>query len=73
MIRLNGKERIEGDLRGAIIALGNFDGFHFGHQAVAGKALSWARDEGRPAIIATFDPHPVRFFKPGQRDAGVRI
>ena len=65
MIRLNGQERIEGDLRGAIIALGNFDGFHFGHQAVAGKALSWARDEGRPAIIATFDPHPVRFFKPG--------
>ena len=65
MIRLNGKERIDGDLRGAIIALGNFDGFHFGHQAVAGKALSWARDEGRPAIIATFDPHPVRFFKPG--------
>jgi len=64
MIRLNGKDRIDGDLRGAIIALGNFDGFHFGHQAVAGKALSWARDEGRPAIIATFDPHPVRFFKP---------
>ena len=64
MIRLNGKDRIEGDLRGAILALGNFDGFHFGHQAVAGKALNWARDEGRPAIIATFDPHPVRFFKP---------
>ena len=64
MQRLSGTDRIEGDLRGAIIALGNFDGFHFGHQAVAGKALSWARDEGRPAIIATFDPHPVRFFKP---------
>ena len=64
MQRLNGTDRIEGDLRGAILALGNFDGFHFGHQAVAGKALSWARDEGRPAIIATFDPHPVRFFKP---------
>jgi riboflavin kinase/FMN adenylyltransferase len=64
MIRLNGKERIDGDLRGAIIALGNFDGFHFGHQAVAGKALSWAREEGRPTIIATFDPHPVHFFKP---------
>lgn len=63
MIRLNGKNRIEGELRGAIIALGNFDGFHFGHQAVAGKALSWAREEGRPAIIATFDPHPMRFFK----------
>lgn len=51
-------------MRGAIIALGNFDGFHFGHQAVAGKALSWARQLDRPTIIATFDPHPVRFFKP---------
>ena len=51
-------------LRGAIVALGNFDGFHLGHQAVAGEAIAWAKAEGRPAIIATFDPHPVRFFKP---------
>lgn len=51
-------------LRGAIIALGNFDGFHRGHQAVAGEAIRWAQAEGRPSIIATFDPHPVRFFKP---------
>jgi riboflavin kinase/FMN adenylyltransferase len=51
-------------LRGAIIALGNFDGFHRGHQAVAGEAIRWAHAEGRPSIIATFDPHPVSFFKP---------
>lgn len=51
-------------LRGAIIALGNFDGFHRGHQAVAGEAIAWARAEGRPAILATFDPHPVRYFAP---------
>jgi riboflavin kinase/FMN adenylyltransferase len=51
-------------LRGAVIALGNFDGFHSGHQAVAGEAIRWAQAEGRPSIIATFDPHPVRFFKP---------
>jgi riboflavin kinase/FMN adenylyltransferase len=50
--------------RGAVIALGNFDGFHLGHQAVAGAAVAWARAEGRPAIIATFDPHPVRHFQP---------
>jgi len=50
--------------RGAVLALGNFDGFHLGHQAVAGEALRWARAEGRPAIIATFDPHPVRYFAP---------
>ncbi|MEL7189474.1 MAG: bifunctional riboflavin kinase/FAD synthetase [Pseudomonadota bacterium] len=51
-------------LRGAVIALGNFDGFHKGHQAVAGEAIEWAHKEGRPSIIATFDPHPVRFFRP---------
>jgi riboflavin kinase/FMN adenylyltransferase len=51
-------------LRGAVIALGNFDGFHLGHQAVAGEAIRWAQAEGRPSIIATFDPHPVRHFRP---------
>lgn len=61
---LDHRERIPESLRGAIIALGNFDGFHKGHQAVAREAIEWARAEGRPAIIATFDPHPVRFFKP---------
>ncbi|KTE21075.1 bifunctional riboflavin kinase/FMN adenylyltransferase [Sphingopyxis sp. H050] len=64
MIRLDGHQRIEGDLRGGVIALGNFDGFHAGHQAVVGRAVRHARDEGRPAIVATFDPHPVRLFKP---------
>jgi riboflavin kinase/FMN adenylyltransferase len=52
------------DLRGSIVALGNFDGFHLGHQAVVGRTVSRAFHERRPAIVATFDPHPVRFFKP---------
>jgi riboflavin kinase / FMN adenylyltransferase len=51
-------------LRGGIAALGNFDGFHLGHQAVAGEAIKQAKAQGRPAIIATFDPHPVRHFAP---------
>lgn len=62
--RLHATDPMPEALRGAIIALGNFDGFHLGHQAVAGEAIAWAKAEGRPAIIATFDPHPVRFFKP---------
>ncbi len=61
---LDHRERMPDSLRGAVIALGNFDGFHLGHQAVAGEAISWARSEGRPSIVATFDPHPVRLFKP---------
>ncbi len=51
-------------LRGGVIALGNFDGFHLGHQAVVGEAISQAKAAGRPAIVATFDPHPVRLFAP---------
>ncbi|WP_116090419.1 bifunctional riboflavin kinase/FAD synthetase [Sphingomonas crusticola] len=50
-------------LRGAVIALGNFDGFHRGHQAVVGRAVARAKAEGRPAIVATFDPHPARYFR----------
>ena len=61
---LDHREPVPAPLRGAVIALGNFDGFHLGHQKVAGEAIEWARAEGRPAIIATFDPHPVRFFRP---------
>jgi riboflavin kinase/FMN adenylyltransferase len=64
MIRLDGHARIAAPLRGGVIALGNFDGFHAGHQAVVGRAVHHAKDDGRPAIVATFDPHPVRFFKP---------
>jgi riboflavin kinase/FMN adenylyltransferase len=64
MIRLDNREPIPETLRGAVIALGNFDGFHLGHQAVVGTAISWARAKGRPAIVATFDPHPMRLFKP---------
>ena len=51
-------------LRGAILALGNFDGFHLGHQAVIGRAVQRGAHERRPVIVATFDPHPMRHFRP---------
>ncbi len=61
-------ERFTGEVstpfRGGVVALGNFDGFHRGHQAVVGAALARARADGRPALVATFDPHPARFFRP---------
>lgn len=62
--RLSARDSVPASLQGAIAALGNFDGFHLGHQAVAGEAIAQAKAAGRPAIIATFDPHPVRFFAP---------
>lgn len=64
MQRLTHDQPFPDSLRGAIIALGNFDGFHLGHQAVIGRAVQWGAHERRPVIVATFDPHPVRHFKP---------
>jgi len=64
MQRLTLAGGIPDSLKGSIVALGNFDGFHLGHQAVVGRAVQRAFHERRPAIVATFDPHPVRFFKP---------
>jgi riboflavin kinase/FMN adenylyltransferase len=64
MERLDGGSAVPERLRGGIVALGNFDGFHAGHQAVVGRAIERGRAEGRPVLVATFDPHPVRFFKP---------
>jgi riboflavin kinase/FMN adenylyltransferase len=64
MERLDGGSAVPERLRGGIVALGNFDGFHAGHQAVVARAVERARSEGRPVLVATFDPHPVRFFRP---------
>jgi riboflavin kinase/FMN adenylyltransferase len=64
MERLTSDGVMPAHLRGGWIALGNFDGFHLGHQAVVGRAVARARAEGRPAIVATFDPHPASFFRP---------
>lgn len=64
MERLDGGSAIPAHLAGAIVALGNFDGFHRGHQAVVADARVWAESERRPLIVATFDPHPVRYFRP---------
>ena len=64
MVRLDGSAALPAEFAHGIVALGNFDGFHGGHQAVVGRAIALARAAGLPAIVATFDPHPVRYFKP---------
>ncbi|MGA9580733.1 MAG: bifunctional riboflavin kinase/FAD synthetase [Allosphingosinicella sp.] len=64
MERLDSGSAVPQALRGGIVALGNFDGFHLGHQAVVGRAVERGRAEGRPVLVATFDPHPVRYFRP---------
>jgi riboflavin kinase/FMN adenylyltransferase len=50
--------------KGAVVAMGNFDGVHLGHRAVIDAALQMGRSHGRPALALTFEPHPRRFFSP---------
>jgi riboflavin kinase / FMN adenylyltransferase len=50
--------------KGAVVAMGNFDGVHLGHRAVIGAALRMGRAHGRPAFAVTFEPHPRSFFSP---------
>ncbi|MEN0001594.1 MAG: bifunctional riboflavin kinase/FAD synthetase [Pseudomonadota bacterium] len=60
--RINGFENLPDDLRGGVVAIGNFDGVHLGHQAVLNSALN-GKASG-PSIALTFEPHPRQFFKP---------
>jgi riboflavin kinase / FMN adenylyltransferase len=53
-----------GRLKGAVVALGNFDGVHRGHREVISTATARARELGRPAAALTFEPHPRAFFRP---------
>ncbi len=48
-----------------MVALGNFDGVHLGHQAVIRRALEVGRESGRRVVAATFDPHPRAVIRPG--------
>ena len=50
--------------KGAVVAMGNFDGVHLGHRAVIAAALEMGKAHSRPALALTFEPHPRRFFSP---------
>lgn len=50
--------------RGAVVALGNFDGVHLGHQHVIAEAGRSARAAGAPHAVLTFEPHPRSVFRP---------
>lgn len=51
-------------LRGAVAAIGNFDGVHLGHRALIDAVHAEADKSARPRAVMTFEPHPRRFFVP---------
>ncbi|WP_099865344.1 bifunctional riboflavin kinase/FAD synthetase [Pararhizobium haloflavum] len=62
--RIGPGEALPEELRGAVVAIGNFDGVHRGHRAVLDRALAIALDRKAQAAVLTFEPHPRTFFKP---------
>jgi riboflavin kinase / FMN adenylyltransferase len=67
--RWRGLEATPGDLGRTVVTVGMYDGVHRGHQALVGAAVSRARDQGRPCLLLTFDPHPAEVVRPGSHPA----
>lgn len=61
---LSGLDHVPPQLRGALVAIGNFDGFHRGHQSVLEMLKARAAEKGVPALVFTFEPHPRDVFAP---------
>ncbi len=66
ILRLTDPSQLPANLRDAVVAIGNFDGVHRGHQAVLERALEAAQAAGRPSLVLTFEPHPRSVFVPDQ-------
>jgi riboflavin kinase / FMN adenylyltransferase len=57
---------VPNSLRGGVVAIGNFDGLHRGHQELLSIARKQAEATSKPWGILTFEPHPRSFFRPGE-------
>ena len=62
--RLDGLERVPEAIKGAVVAIGSFDGVHRGHQSVLERLKAQAKARGVPAVMLTFEPHPRDVFAP---------
>lgn len=63
-VRLSSVAGIPAHLRGAYVAIGNFDGMHRGHQTIIAALRARAEAAGTPALMLTFEPHPRDVFAP---------
>jgi riboflavin kinase / FMN adenylyltransferase len=53
-------------VRGGFVSIGNFDGVHRGHQSMIAALVRNARQHQAPAVVLTFDPHPIAVLRPEQ-------
>jgi riboflavin kinase/FMN adenylyltransferase len=64
MLIVQGYKDVPAGARGAVLAIGNFDGVHRGHQALLETVIASARELKAPAGALLFEPHPREFFHP---------
>lgn len=62
--RLSGLDHVPDALKRCVVAIGNFDGFHRGHQHVFAALKARAKERGVAAVVLTFEPHPRDVFAP---------
>ncbi len=63
---INGYRDVPVSLKGAAIAIGNFDGVHRGHQRLIARVRDVAQTDGIPGTVMLFEPHPREFFRPAE-------
>ena len=63
---ITGWRDVPAQAKGAVLAIGNFDGVHRGHQAVLGRARELAKETGKRSGAVVFEPHPREYFAPDQ-------
>lgn len=52
------------DFSSPVVTIGNYDGLHLGHQAIIKRVIELAREGKKESVVLTFEPHPVKFFRP---------
>jgi riboflavin kinase / FMN adenylyltransferase len=57
------RTRLEKTSGASAVAIGNFDGFHAGHNKIVETLVKTARREGLLSVILTFHPHPRLYFQ----------
>ena len=62
--RISGPQALPAALRGGVLAIGNFDGVHRGHQSVLARAAELGKSLDAPVMALTFEPHPRSYFRP---------
>jgi len=65
----NGIDRYPENAPPACATIGNFDGVHRGHQRILDRVRARAAREQLPAVLVTFDPHPLAIVAPERRPA----